>query len=363
MPALALSLRLGPVVAIALLGLPGPAAGADPLQHGFGAEAVVVVTGGETTRVMLGSGRAEVVETDASFVAHDLAVSGGAWMVAGSRRGLDRRERLALLAGDAERQRELPTPPGQTGALRTMPVVFGGDRLLAGQPGGGVAWLEGNSPRVFAVWAAEWTGDGFEQPVVVSPPGAGTQTGLSGAELADGSWLLVWTAFDGSDDEVMWSVHTSEGWSEPLGVAGDSQGPDITPSVAATHDGAILAWSRFDGVQYRLTLAAYRDGAWSGPFLADTPSGLYPGFVRGVATPILSYLEVSETAARRWVVSEIDVAGRRVVASAGVPSRQVERPVIVAVGADGVRFGWQSQAPGRAVTPSSVFRAWEPEPQ
>jgi hypothetical protein len=161
----------------------------------------------------------------------------------------------------------------------------------------------------------------------------------------------------------MWSVHTGEGWSEPLGVAGDSPGPDITPSVSATDHGAILAWSRFDGGQYRLALAAYRDGAWSDPVLAHTPSGLYPGFVRGAATPILSYLEVSETAPRRWVVSELDVAGRRVVASAGVPSGQAERPVIVALGADGVRFGWQAEATGRAVTPSSVFRAWEPEPQ
>jgi hypothetical protein len=363
LPAFALSLRLAPAVVLVLLGLPAPAAGADLLQHGFGAEAVVVVTSGEITRVMLGSGRAEAVETDASFVTHDLVAVEGAWLVAGSRKGLDRRERLALLAGGAGRQRELPLPPGQTGAVRAMPVVFGGDRLLAGRAGGGVAWLEGNNPRLFEVWAAEWTGDGFEQPVVVSPAGAGTQTGLSGAELADGSWLLVWTAFDGSDDEVMWSVHTSEGWSEPRPVAGDNPGPDITPSVAATDDGAILAWSRFDGVQYRLALAAFREGAWSDPVLADTPSGLYPGFVRGAATPILSYLEVSGTAPRRWVVSEIDVAGRRVTASAGVPSRQSERPVIVAVGADGVRFGWQTEATGRAVTPASVFRAWEPEQQ
>jgi hypothetical protein len=332
-----------------------PVAG-QQLQHGLGADAVVVASAGELTRVSRASGRAVTLEADSSFLAHDLAVVGGHWLVAGSRRGLDRRERIALLAGDGERQRELPAPPGQTGGVRTLPVVFGGERLLAGEAGGGLAWLEGSGPSAFAVWAAEWTGDGFAAPEVVSPAGRGTQTGLAGVELADGTWLLVWSAFDGSDDEIVWSLRAADGWSPPRRVAADDGSPDITPTVVATGDGALLAWSRWDGAQYRLALASFRGGGWSEPSLVETEIGLYPEFVRGAAAPMLSYLEA---APRRWTIAEVDAVERRLVARAAVASTAAERPWVVAADAGGVRLRWVDGS--GAIAERAMFRAWARE--
>lgn len=343
-------------------GVATPLAGGELVQHGLGAGSVVVDASGARPRVSLGAGRVVALETDASFEPHDLAVAGDAWLVAGSRRGLDRRVRLALLAGGGRHQRELPAPPGQTGARRAMPVVFGGDRLLAGESGGGIAWLEGSSPRSFAVWTADWTGDGFDAPVVLSPAGAGTQTGLAGAALGDGTWLLVWTAFDGEDDELLWSVRSGEGWSTPRRVSADDDRPDITPSVLATDDGALLAWSRFEDGQYRLALATFRDGEWSTPELASGPGGLYPQFVRDAPTPTLTFLEPSP---RRWMVAEVGVSDRRLVARAGVPSSAEERPVVTEMSADGVGLRWHGDAAPsgrRRAAAASARLPWEIEP-
>ena len=332
---------------------------ADSLQHGIGAGAVVLTIESSATRLDLGNGRAAVLDVDASFAGHDLAVAGDGWLVAGSRRGIDRRERLALLTGSGERRRELPAPSGQIARLRTMPVVLGADLLLAGGAGGGLAWLEGSNPSSFAVWAANWTGTAFEESRVVSPAGPGTQTALRGTTLADGSWLLVWTAFDGSDDEVMWSVCSGGEWSEPLRVAGDDAWPDITPTLVASGHGALLAWSRFDGGQYRLALASFEDGEWSVPKWLATGSGLYPELLRGVAEPLLSYLEISEQGARRWVVAELDAGERRVAQRARVRSAAAERPIVVATGRDGVLLRWQGEGTIIPARSASVFRAWE----
>jgi hypothetical protein len=332
--------------------------GSEPLQRGVGPRSITATVSNETTVVTLGDGAAVALATDPSFAPHDLAGNAGDWLVAGNRRGLDGRERLALVAGRGARQTELRVPGGQTGAVRAMPVILEGERLLSGEAGGGIAWLEGSHPRRFAVWAAPWEGEEFGAPELVAPAGPGTQTALSGVALADGSWLLVWAGFDGEDDEILWSRRTGDGWSEPRRVAADDATPDITPSLAATGGGAALVWSSFEGGSYRLSLATFREGAWSEPATLESASGLYPEFVRGVATPTLTYLEASPQ--RRWVVAEIDPAERRELTRAAVASSADERPLVVDLDRAGVRLRFADPAGARSARGASLFRAWEP---
>jgi hypothetical protein len=353
----ALRRRCAVTLALGACGSVVALAAEPPIQHGLRSPVVVSDDTGRAPRLTLGNGRTVSLEADSSFEPHDLAVEGETWLVAGSRRGLDRREHLALVAGAGERQRELPVPGGQTARARTAPVLLGADRLLAGTGGGGLAWLEGGSAAAFAVWAADWNGDGFDAPVVVSPRGKGSQTGLAGSELADGSRLLVWSAFDGADDEIVWSVHDGESWSEPLALTRDGE-PDITPALLRTEDGALLVWSSYEGGQYRLALAAYGDGAWSPPALAGPASALYPQFVRGAPEPTLSFLEATP---RRWAVAAVSPAERRLVARAGVASSAERRPVVSAAGGGRVRFHFEGAAQGDRAG-SSIVAAWEPEP-
>ena len=334
------------------------AGGEGTLQHGVGPTAVSVTTSGDSTILRMRDDRALQLAADPSFAPSDVAVAGDSWLVAGSRRGLDRRERVALFAGTAARQREVRAPRGQTGAVRALPVLLDGERVLRGESGGGIAWLEGAHPRRFAVWAAAWEGEEFGAPELVSPAGPGTQTALAGVALADGSWLLVWAGFDGEDDEILWSRRFGDGWSEPQRVGPDDATPDITPSVAATADGAALVWSSFESGGYRLSVATFREGAWSEPATLESANGLYPEFVRGVATPTLTYLEAAPQ--RRWVVVEIDPTERRELARAAVASSAEERPLVVDLDRSGVRLRFAEPAGARSVRATSLFRAWEP---
>jgi hypothetical protein len=140
-------------------------------------------------------------------------------------------------------------------------------------------------------------------------------------------------------------------------VTADDGSPDITPTVVAAGDGALLAWSRWDGAQYRLALASFGAGAWSEPRLVETANGLYPEFVRGAPAPLLSYLE---GAPRRWTIAEVDALERRVVARAAVASTAAERPWVVTADAGGVRLRWSDDSPG-AASGRAVFRAWQRE--
>ena len=151
------------------------------------------------------------------------------WLLAGHRPVEDGEGReLVLVRGDDGRTEELPAPPSGTATVVSpQPLVEAGELV-------GLAWLEGSDASALGVRAAGWNGAGFSAAEWVAPPIDGSQLALSGAVLADGSWLLVWSAFDGGDDEILWSRRDGTTWTAPARLHADNRVPDITPVVAAT---------------------------------------------------------------------------------------------------------------------------------
>jgi hypothetical protein len=119
--------------------------------------------------------------------------------------------------------------------------------LVEGSELGGLVWLEGSPAGGMGVRAAAWEDGRWAQADWIARPGKGSQTGLAGVVLRDGSWLVVWSAFDGQDDEIVSARRAGDGWQAPRRVVADNRVPDITPALAVTNQGAIAAWSRFDG--------------------------------------------------------------------------------------------------------------------
>ena len=149
---------------------------------------------------------------------------------AGTRR-MDTGTELVLFAEAAEGVSSLPVPALRIGAIRHDPQPLVADGELAG-----LAWLEGQDLRSLAVRFARWDGEGWERPRTIAAPGPGSQLALAAAQLADGSWLLAWSRFDGGDDEVVWSRSAGPdgaSWSPPRRIAADNAVPDVTPALAA----------------------------------------------------------------------------------------------------------------------------------
>ena len=143
----------------------------------------------------------------------------------------------------------------------------------------GLVWLEGSDASALGVRAAAWNGTGFAAAEWVAAPIDGSQLALSAAVLGDGSWLLVWSAFDGGDDEIRWSRRDGEAWSAPARLHAENRVPDITPVVAATADGAIAAWSRYDAGSYRGRVMRF-DAAtgWRDEERIGGPHSVFPFF-------------------------------------------------------------------------------------
>ena len=197
----------------------------------------------------------------------------------------------------------LPAPPGRVGAVRAFPVPLLRDGELVG-----LAWLEGEAADRFAVLASAWDGHEWGAPTSVAPPGRGSQLALTGAVLADGSWVLAWSAFDGEDDEVVWSHRRSASsnqgrWSAPAPVAAGNDVPDVTPTLRADGDGALLAWSRYDGNDYRLVMSRLAGKRWGAAEWAAGAGSIQPRW-EGEA------LTFRDAAAGTWVAARVDAADR-----------------------------------------------------
>lgn len=258
------------------------------------------------------------------------------WIAAGSFPQEDSR-RLFLLTGDRTGSRPLAEPAGQKGTVRLNPVLLVEDGTLAG-----LAWLEGDGTRL-AVRAAVWDGRGWGPVETVSQPGPGSQAGLTGAVLSDGSWLLAWDRVDGEDDEIVWSQrpgHQGEVWTPVRPVSENNHVPDVNPTLAPAGiagSGALLAWSRYDGEGYRLRTARFDGQTWKDERPVAPTHSMHPSFVRDGDRTWLVY---QNGRPQSWSVLELSDSGRS-LRRASALSALNERPVINA-DADGLRLRWPS---------------------
>ncbi len=309
----------------------------DPVQAAH--EGLVLIPLGDSARLELPGGQTLRLSLPERSEVSSLAAMDGGWVAAGSFPDAAGRQRLFVLTGDDKSFRSLPEPPAQKGLQRRGPVLLVDGGRLAG-----LAWLEGDGGRSLAVRAAAWNGRTWQAPKTVSHPGPGSQLALTGAVLADGSWLLAWSAFDGTADEIVWSQRTGASWLPVRRLSEPNQVPDITPALTATAGGgALIAWSRYDGQGYQLRMARFERGAWLDEHVAGPSGSLYPAFLGTSDRPRLLYLEA---AARSWSVLDMDIAGKvQAKASVASPSRSLSRPVVDSLGGgkDGngsVRLRW-----------------------
>ncbi|HJX26855.1 MAG TPA: hypothetical protein VJ885_03005 [Thermoanaerobaculia bacterium] len=315
-----------------LTGLAGAPAGVEAAESGR----PLLVSTRNGVRLQLPSGTRIPLPAPAGATFEQAASLGNEWLVAGLAPDAQGRSEILLLTGDGRAVTQLPPPPGRTFAIRQEPLPLIADGQLAG-----LLWLEGDDRRSFGVQFAEWNGESWSAAQTVAPAGPGSQLALTAAHLTDGSWIASWSAFDGKDDEIVWSRRGKDGsWSRSLRVTADNQTPDVTPALTATRDGVFLAWSRYDGGDYRVVVSRFRGGKWTAPAAAAPAGSGFPSFEP--APGGRTWMLYRNAEPRGWTVAELDKAGR--------PARQAvaltataERPVVEATG-KGLALAW----PGRA---------------
>lgn len=312
---------------------PAAASQPDPLSAAT-VDGTLILTQHDTggAELVMPSGRVVPLALPAAARLSSLAALDDGWMVAGTvpfPGGL----RLHLLAGsDGGEIVEISAPASRA------PVQRGAVLLVDGGRPAGIAWLEGTGPQTLSVRAAVYEDGRFRRTETVSSLGPGTQTALAGTVLADGSWLLAWAAFDGTDDEIVVARRIGEQWLPVRQLSPANEVPDITPAVTAAGSGALVAWSRYDNGAYRTVLSRFDGHEWSEPRPAGPRGSLYPGFSVSPRGDLrLLYAGAGES----WSLVELDDAGRE-ARRATVGGRLAERPVVVE-GARGTELHWPRQ--------------------
>ena len=274
----------------------------------------------------------------------------GGWIAAGEIDAPGVTE-LFLMRSDAGSRSPFPAPANiAEDPLRAgpMPLIERGELV-------GVAWLAGSAVRQTAVYAALWSGLDWSQPELVSPVGPGTQIAIDGAVLADGSWLLVWSAYDGNDDEILWSRRVGESWSAPAVLHAPNETPDITPALVATGRGALAAWNWFDGETYRVRLAGFEDGNWR-ELSFDSPAGsVSPDLTLRADGALLLYRTVVPST---WTVHELDQRGT-VLRTAVALHETTLQPGLAPNASSSPGFEWPGE---RLAGPRRVEAEWQTQP-
>lgn len=299
---------------------PWAGAGERPVVLRAAAPGAIELPSGERVRLSLPAG---------SAVAAVEPLQGG-WIAAATRpAGAGRRIALLAASGGSGAPVEIPAPPAAArgGLIQTEPLPLVEDGRLSG-----LVWLEGDEARRFAVRAARWDGAAWSRPRTVSPAGPGSQLALAAARLADGSWLLAWSAFDGRDDEILWSRSDGSAWSRPARAAADPGVPDITPALVATADGALLAWSRFDGDGYETVAARFSraSGRFGAPRAVAPRGSVFPSLSAAPGGGVWLLARTAEP--RGWSVAHLDEQGaverRAAVAGGAAAGPASERPLV-----------------------------------
>jgi len=346
--------NIGAIGAIGALGAPGftAASGAGTAAGAAPAAETGLWSAGETA--LRGAGRDYLVATAAGERAIQLpagveveelfALRRSAFL---SARGplsaaapAARRRDLFLALVDSQGVHELPTPRLDAGRVRenAVPLASAGGDLE------GVVWLEGADRQHYAIHHAGWDGRRWSEPVVIAAEAPGSQLALAGATLADGSKLLVWSRFDGHDDEVVAARLLRGRWSAPQAIAPDNAVPDVTPAVIAVPGGALAAWSRYDGHDYRVVISHFDGREWSAPTWAGPAGSTVPFLIRAgaggdAAGQAPAWLTFASARPRGWTVLELDSAGR-VLRQGSVADVPTLRPALAAQPSGELRLRW-----------------------
>jgi hypothetical protein len=280
-----------------------------------------------------GQGQASQIALPAGSEITEVGGYGTRWIAAGTADHVGGGRRLLLLEGNADLAGELAVPRSSA-LIQRRPVLLASAEALLG-----MAWLEGDSSGSLGVRAASWQGGRWSRPVWVSRPGTGSQMGLAGTVLADGSWLLVWSAFDGEDDEIVAARRIGGDWEAPRRIAAGNEVPDITPAVSSAPGGAIVAWSRYDGETYRLARARFDGRAWKALEATADRGALYPAFRRAEGGSVLLFLD-----SRRggWTAMALDQQGR-VRRRAESAIRSTDSTPLVEEAEGGLRWRWAGE--------------------
>ena len=325
LPALLLPLALGSPAAAAR------ASASHLLVREPGRAVPAVVVDEQGLAVDLATGSARLSLPPGARVEAVVGLDGG-WLLAATRpEGGDRE--ILLLADRGDGAAELP-PPGDraAGRSRPVPVVAAGELL-------GLLWLEGASETSNGIRWAAWSGTGFDAPIVVAPPGPGSQLALAAARLDDGRVVAVWAGYDGTDDEIWASVLSGQAWSDPVRVAEDNRVPDITPAVTAAPGGAAwVAWSRYDGSEYRVATARFDGRQFAGSIPVGAPGSLYPSFEHVGDDTFLLWFDAGSDL---WTLAGIAPGGQLLV-HAVAPGSSTQRPTVSRAG-DRVLFRFDAE--------------------
>jgi hypothetical protein len=284
-------------------------------------------------RVERDGGRAQSIAVRKNELLTTIAETRSGWTAAGIKQVRQGTE-LVLISRGTNGTRRLPAPEVQRHDLRLLPTLLVDDEDMDG-----LAWLEGTDITSLSVRSAQRLGDAWGEVDVVAAPARGSQTGLVATALADGSWLLAWSAFDGSDDDILWSRGRGGRWSSARRVSQNNTVPDVTPTLIATGDGALLAWSRLVNGEYQVMLARFDGTQWSQPTALGPRGSLDPRFVLRDDTLHLIFRNAWPAG---WTVADLAANGRmqRIAILTGDPTSS---PVLTRSGGDTVELRWPHQ--------------------
>ena len=309
------------------------------------------VQGRDTLRIGRLGGAEQEIDVASGASIHALEPTRAGWLAAGHRATADGTELLLIEQSEGTIQ-SLPVPQVLGAKLSGQPILLVQDDSLAG-----LVWAAGSELRGLEIWAAEWLHGKWGEPELVSPKGPGSQVAPRALVLEDGSWLVVWAAYDGEDDEIVWSVRSRAGWTKPSRVADDNAVPDITPRLLAIDGGALLAWSWYDGNDYRMRTSRFLDGSWTTPESFGDKGSLYPTVIQTDEGGLLLYKTVEPAS---WTVLALDrqgAASRRAV----VTDDSEDRPLLAIDESKGALLRWQA-ADGRFDLARDRAAAWQDLP-
>ena len=322
--------RPASLLALLLLAVPAAGSGSTLLQPSSGERGLQLALDAGRAWLLRANGQRLRLPLRRGETIEELVEFENGWAATGARVVGDRRGLVVVVDGAAGLER-LRTVPEPIGALRVKPVPMASAGAFEG-----LAWLEGDSPTSYEVRAAEWNGAAWDPPVTVSPARRGGQAGLVGTVLDDGRWLLVWSAFDGGDSDLFWSLGNGGGWTTPRRLAPDNRVPDVTPSLVRAPGGALVVWAQPDGANYRLRAARFGEG-WTKPRRLGPDHSSSPRFAElaGVGRFLV------HRAGGAWTALEVDVNGRE-LRRAEIPDERQGRPVLTGAGG-GIGLRWEQR--------------------